>query len=327
MATETTKDGLVEFEFPDEKEAKGKVVAVETTGDTEKPVIEVVDDVPAKDRGRKPAKEAPGEVTDEELAQYSESVQKRIKQFTHGYHDQRRRAEAAEREREEAIRYAQQVAEQNKTLQGQLSQGEKIFLEQARKATEAEIAAAERDFQAAYESGDAKAISAAQKQLNAAQITLDRINNYRPPAAPVQNRENGVQIEQTAHKPVVPKPSQRDLDWQEENPWFGEDEEMTSFAMGLHEKLVNRERVDPRSDEYYERINARMRQVFPEYFGGNQSDPPPQKRAAPVVAPATRSTGPKKIKLTATQVAIAKRLNVSLEEYAKQVAALENRNG
>ena len=319
-----------EYSFPDDKEA-GKLVAVEKEADKpkaeDKPDIEVVDDTPKRDRGRKPAKEAPPEVTDEELAEYSESVQKRIKQFTRGYHDERRRAEAAEREREEAIRYAKQVSEQYNKAQEMLSQGEKVFLEQAKKATEAEITVATRAYKDAYEAGDADALAKAQQQLTSAQVALDRINSYRPPSAPVQNQEKQVYNPQPAHKPEVQKPSQRDLDWQDDNPWFGTDEEMTSFAMGVHEKLV-REGVEPSTKEYYERVNTRMRKVFPDYFGEEtQSEPPPQKRAASVVAPATRSTGPKKIRLTSTQVALAKKLGVPLEEYAKQVAKQENQNG
>lgn len=287
--------------------------------------VEIVADTPEKDRGRKPAKTKPADPTEEELAEYSEKVQKRIREFTRGYHDERRAREAAEREREEAIRYARTVAEHAKQLQQQLSQGEKLFIEQAKKATEAELAAAERDYKTAYEAGDANAIAAAQKKMTAAQVTLDRIVNYRPP---VQTTGNDVYNPQPTHNPTpqVPKPDDRSLRWQRENPWFGQDEEMTSFAMGVHEKLV-REGVDPRTEEYYERINARMRQKFPENFD-DADPPPPARRAASPVAPATRGTAsPKKIRLTQTQVALAKKLGIPLEQYARQVAALENRNG
>ena len=339
MQTKHTEDGMVEYTFPDETDGRGKYVAVE--GDPAdgkpnkepkedgKPEIEVVDDTPRRDRGRKPAKEAPSEVTDEELAEYSEAVQKRIKQFTRGYHDERRRAEAAEREREEAVRYAKQLGEQYQKAQEMLSQGEKVFLEQAKKATEADIAMATRAYKDAYENGDADALAKAQQQLTSAQVALERINSYRPPATPVQNQEKQVYNQQPAHKPDVQKPSERDLEWQDENPWFGTDPEMTSFAMGVHEKLVS-EGVQPSTKEYYERVNARMRKVFSDYFSDPESDPPPQKqekRAASPVAPATRSTGPKKIRLTSTQVALAKKLGVPLEEYAKQVAKQENQNG
>lgn len=327
-----------EYTFPDEKE-KGKLVALEgdppdgkpnkEDKDDGKPEIEVVDDTPKRDRGRKPAKEAPAEVTDEELAEYSEAVQKRIKQFTRGYHDERRRAEAAEREREEAVRYAKQVADQYQKAQEMLSQGEKVFLEQAKKATEADIAIATRAYKDAYENGDADGLAKAQQQLTSAQVALERINSYRPPAAPVQNQEKQVYNPQPAHNPEVPKPSERDFEWQDDNPWFGKDPEMTSFAMGVHEKLVS-EGINPGTKEYYARVDARMRKVFSDYFGESESDSPPpkqEKRAASPVAPATRSTGPKKIRLTSTQVALAKRLGISVEQYAKQVAELENRNG
>lgn len=343
MAIKNDAGEEFDFEFPDDEKGKGKLVAVEDkpdtkTGEEGKPRvkagddddgIEIVDDTPRRDRGRKPAKEAPQEVTEEELAQYSEAVQKRIKQFTRGYHDERRRAEAAEREREEAVRYAKQVSEQYNRAQEMLSQGEKVFLEQAKKATEAEITVATRAYKDAYENGDADALAKAQQQLTSAQVALDRINTYRPAQNPVQNQEKQVYNPQPAHKPDVPQPSRRDLAWQDDNPWFGTDEEMTSFAMGVHEKLV-REGIEPSTKEYYARVDARMRKVFSDYFeDDSETDPPPpqktEKRAASVVAPATRSTGPKKIRLTSTQVALAKRMGISLEEYAKQVAKLENR--
>lgn len=343
----------VEFEFPDpDKEQDGSEQEVEleiekssatTLGKEETPKkeekvekakkeedveIEVVDDTPPEDRNRKPSA-PPEDVSEEELENYSEKVRKRIQHFSKGYHDERRAREAALREKEEAIRLAQKLMEENKELKGSVTQSQNNLVEQAKKAAAVELVQARSKYKAAYESGDADALTAAQEELTAAKIRADKLAAYKP--KPLQEAENEVKQQQDINKPA-PKPVVDDkaVAWQQDNPWFGSDDEMTSFALGLHQKLV-KEGVDPRSDDYYERINTRMRKVFKEYFDDDIEDTPvdkkPQKKAN-VVAPATRSTAPKKIVLTQTQVALAKRLGVPLEEYAKQVALeMRKQNG
>ena len=300
----------VTFEFPDEIEAKnpregGRVV-------TPEPEIEIVDDTPAADRNRKPMTEAPVDPTDEELEAYSESAKKRIKHFTKGYHEERRAKEAALREREEAIRAAQAIAEENRKLKGSLNQGQQALLEQAKKVVANELEEVKREYKAAYESGDSDALIAAQEKMTSVKMKAERVNNFKP--APLQE-----------DKPVVQTPQPVSTDkkaeaWQRENDWFGSDDEMTSFALGLHNKLV-KSGVDPQSDEYYEKVNSRVRQVFPEKFDSEETaDAPPQRTKTNVVAPATRSTAPRKVVLTQTQVNIAKKLGVPLELYARKVA-------
>lgn len=324
MSTNTEQ---TEFEFDDLPEQNnprlgGRVVEPEAEVPAE---IEVVDDTPEADRGRKPAAEPPKDVTDEELGKYDESVQKRIKHFTKGFHDERRAKEAAQREKDEALRLAQAVLEENKRLKGSIGQNQQTMLEQAKRVSAAELADAKRKYKDAYESGDAEALVAAQEALTQATVRADKIANYRP--APVQKPENEVQIPQPAQEQApVAQPDPRAAEWQSQNPWFGQDEEMTSFALGLHTKMV-RENVDPTSDEYYARLNSRMRQVFPDAFEQEKPvDAPSQRSKASVVAPATRSTAPKKIVLTQTQVNIAKRLGVPLEQYAREVAKQMMRN-
>jgi dsDNA-specific endonuclease/ATPase MutS2 len=300
------------FRFPDEKE-KPEEIQVEVEGEAE---IEVVDDTPEKDRGRAPMKEAPAEVTDDELAQYSEGVKKRIQHFSKGYHDERRAKETALREREEAVRIAQTLVEENKKLQGSLGQGQQALLEQAKKVVANEVEQARQKYKAAYESGDADAVVAAQEELTAAKIKAERVNNFKPavakPETPVVQPEP-----QAVSAPPVDRKA---VEWQKQNTWFGADEEMTGFAIALHNKLV-KSGVDPQSDEYYRRVNARVREVFPNAF-------PSEKRQSNVVAPATRSTAPKKVVLTKSAVEIAKRLGVPLEAYAKQVAeGMRKQNG
>jgi hypothetical protein len=312
MATE-------EFKFPDEAESKKakaeEKVDFEVEGEVA-PEIEVVDDTPPEDRGRKPMVEPPKEVTDEELAKYDESVQKRIKHFTKGYHEERRAKETAEREKEEALRLAQAVLEENKKLKGSVNQNQAALLEQAKKVVSGEVEAAKRLYKEAYESGDSDKLVEAQEALTIAKIRADKVNNFKP--APLQEEETPVQI---AQQPTKAAPvDEKLLAWQDQNQWFGSNKRMTAYALGLHEDLVS-EGIPSGSDEYYRRINADIRERFSDQFGAEESvDAKPQRTKSNVVAPATRSTAPKKIVLTQTQVNLAKRLGVPLELYARKVA-------
>ena len=323
----------VEFDFPDPDKENFKLEVEgresekpEVEIEEEKPAkkaraeaddieIEVIDDTPKKDRNRK-ASDPPEDVTDEELEDYSEKVRKRLQHFSKGYHDERRAKETAFREKEEALRIAQQLVEENNKLKGTVGKNQEILLDQAKRATNAELEQAKAKYKQAYESGDSDAVLEAQDALTSAKIKADRLNNFKLP--PVQEPEKVVQQQQITQAPSA---DDKAVSWQQNNSWFGSDDEMTSFALGLHQKLV-KQGVDPRSDEYYEKINSRMRQVFPEEFSFDEPEQVEEKprKKANVVAPATRSTAPKKIVLTQTQVAIAKRLGVPLELYAQKVA-------
>ena len=187
---------------------------------------------------------------------------------------------------------------------------------QAKKTVATELENAKRKYKEAYEQGDADALVAAQEELTAAKIRVDRVNNFKPPSS--KEEKNEVQIDQEVSTPTKVRDVKAEA-WQAENQWFGVDEEMTSFALGLHQKLI-RQGVDPTSDDYYERLNSRLQQVFPDAFESAKpvdASPPPRKSN---VAPATRSSAPKKIVLTQTQVNIAKRLGVPLDLYARKVA-------
>jgi hypothetical protein len=305
-----------EFEFPDEVEVNarkgGKVIAPESDA----PEIEVVDDTPPEDRGRKPMTEPPKEVTDDELSKYDESVQKRIKHFTKGYHDERRAKESAEREREEALRFAQSLAEENKKLKGSVNQNQAALIEQAKKVVANELETAKRQYKEAYEAGDSDALVNAQEALTSAKMKADKVNNFRP--APLQVEKTDVQ---PAYQPQPAAPvDEKLLAWQDQNQWFGSNKRMTAYALGLHEDLVG-EGIPAGSEEYYKRINADMRERFADQFGADEpADAKPQRTKSNNVAPATRSTAPRKIVLTQTQVNLAKRLGVPLELYARKVA-------
>jgi hypothetical protein len=311
-----------EFIFEKDKEAheskkKGKEVEAEDTDDVE---LEIIDDTPPEDRGRK-ASAPPEDPTEDELENYSDKVRQRIKHFTKGYHDERRAKETALREREELEAFAKKVLEENQQLKGTVDKNQNTMLEQAKQTVARELEAAKRQYKEAYESGDSDAIVEAQDAIATARIRADKVANFKP--APLQQEETPVQVPQTAREQPKSQVDQRASTWAEENSWFGSDDEMTAFALGLHNKLV-KEGVDPQSDTYYEHINTRMRKVFPEEFNESEDASTeaaaPKKRASNVVAPATRSTAPKKVTLTRTQVSLAKRLGLPLEVYAQQVA-------
>jgi hypothetical protein len=303
------------FKFPDEKPAKAEEEKLEVSveGDVE---IEVVDDTPEEDRNRAPMKEPPADVTDDELASYSDSVKKRIQHFSKGYHEERRAKEAALREREEALRLAQSVIEENKKLQSNLGQGQQALLDQAKKVVAQELAQAKRLYKEAYESGDSDKLVEAQEALTSAKIKAERVNNFKPT---LQKPKPVVQPEP---QPVVQQIDPKVSAWREANPWFGDNKRMTAMALTIHQELVD-SGVDTRSDEYFNRINAEMRQVFPDAFPSEK----PVKKAS-VVAPATRNTAPRKIVLTRTQETLAKRLGLTNEQYARAVAEeMRKQNG
>jgi hypothetical protein len=310
---------LETFKFPDEIEEKKAApeelqVEVEGENDTE---VEVVDDTPEQDRGRAPMKEPPSEVTDEELEKYSESVKNRIKHFSKGYHDERRAKEAAIREKEEAIRLAQALAEQNKKLQGSVGQNQQALLEQAKRVVAAEVDKAKQKLKEAHEAFDTEGIVAAQEELAKAVNKAERVANFKPPVA--KPEQPVVQPEPTVAPP--PPVDQKARAWQEANPWFGPNRGMTAFALAVHQDLVD-EGVDTTSETYYGRINKAVRDRFPEAF------PSEKPKKSSVVAPATRSVAPKKITLTQSQVNIAKRLGLTNEQYARAVAEqMRNENG
>ena len=297
------------------KSAKGTIKA----GDLE---IEVEDDTPPEDRGRKPS-EPPQDVTDAELENYSDKVKSRIKHFSKGYHDERRAKESALREREALETYARNLVAENEKLKGSVDQSHNSLIQSAKKQVAGELAAAKAQYRQAYESGEPDAVLEAQQALNTAQIRMERVNALKPKEnRGLQQPETPVQTQVTAPQPQVERDDKAET-WRDDNPWFGDDDEMTAFALGLHNKLT-KTGVDPRSNEYYEKINSRMRTVFPDQFDDGIEDQPEstRRKSSNVVAPATRSTAPNKIRLTQSQVAIAKKLGVPLETYAKQVAEL-----
>ena len=306
-----------EFKFPDEVQVntKDEKVDFEIEGDTE---IEVVDDTPEVDRGRKPLDRPVNDPTDDELQDYSEKVRSRIKELTHARHDERRAKEALERQHNEAIRAAQALVDENKKLKDQLAQGQTGFISQAQKLAEVEVEKAKAALKAAHEAGDTEAFVEAQAKLNEAIFNQQRAKAFKPSLQKTAEPDN-VSPQQAAPTAPVQQPDPKYLAWRQKNPWFGEDDEMTSLAFGLHNKLA-KTGMTVGSDEYYSTIDKRMRQVFPDKF--ETAEQPPTKKPATVVAPSSRSTSAKKIVLTQSQVAIAKRLNLTPQQYAQAAADL-----
>ena len=313
-----------EFKFPDEIEAKKTAdveFEIEGEGDVD---IEIEDDTPAQDRGRKPLDREVEDPTDEEIESYSDKVKSRIKELTHARHDERRVKEATLREKQELERLAQQLIEENKRLKKNVYTGQEAIIAGAKSKAESELEMARRKLKEAQEAFDTDAIIAAQEAVMDAKIKVEQTKNYRP--TPLQEERFAVQPQQT--QPEKAEPDEKTLRWQAKNQWFGSQgfEEYTSYALGLHQKLVTNG-VDPRSAEYFEQIDARMKSTFPDLFGRSEDKPRSgevQRKPTTVVASVSRSTSAGKIKLTTTQVALAKKLGLTPQQYAAQVAKLEN---
>lgn len=333
-------------EMPDDLETESEETEIELEASEEKveepkketkaePELEIEeeDDTPAEDRDREPLPEnIKKELDEDNLEDYSTRVKERIAQMKKYNHDTRREKEAIERERDEAIANAKKALEENQKLRKTLSTGEEDYLKTLKEKYESDVNYAKREYREAYDSGDPEKIVEAQSNLNEAQYKLQNAMGMKPQYTALQEEENGGQLEQQRFTaPQAPKPDSKATAWQEKNTWFGRNKVMTATALGLHDELVG-EGIDPTSDQYYRRIDNTMHKLFPEHFGDAEESlegQPAQRTKKPsnVVAPATRSTGPKKIRMTKTQLALAKKLGLTPEQYAKEVLKMENANG
>ena len=298
----------------EEKEVQEQEIDIE---DKEKDFeLEIEDDTPEQDRNRQPLpKEMVQELEEDELEEYSEKVKTRLKQMKKVWHDERREKESALREQQEAVNLAQNLVEENKKLKSRLTEGEKSLIMTATREAELDMQMSERAYKEAYYSGDSDKIVEAQKKLHTASNRLERLKGYRPP---LQASENSVQNQPT--QAAAPRLDQKTDSWRKQNTWFGQDEEMTATALGLHQKLEKQyggQYIG--TDEYWNTVNKTMQRRFPEYFGDEEPEKP-QRTAATVVASASRSTAPKKIVLKQSQLALAKKLGLTPEQYAREYA-------
>lgn len=316
-----------EYKFPDEDDARAALAADAQAEDQLE--IEIEDDTPQEDRGREPMpKPIVEELEQDELDAYDDRVKERLKQMRKVWHDERRAKEAAYREQQEAVQYARRVHEENRRLKETLEKGGAEYASMLQSSATMQLEAAKRAYKEAYENGDSDKMVEAQEALQMANLRMMQAKNFRTPT--LQTAENTVQTPQEpARQPVQSQLDPRLTAWQERNPWYGTDDEMTAAALGLHEKLKKAGEVEIGSDDYYAILDKTIRRRFPEHFGEPESQAPSAPRSKPstVVAPATRSTSPKRIRLTASQVAIAKKLGLTADQYARELIRMEANNG
>jgi hypothetical protein len=294
--------------------------------------VEVVDDRPPEDR-RPPAKEAKEEEGgDEELEGYSDKVKKRINKLRYQQHEERRQRESAEKMREEAVRVAQKYADENKKYHAIIQEGEQYLVHQIRERANLALEQAKGQYRQAYEEGNTdkvveaqEAMMRAQSEFQSADYQMNQMNAERQ--RQVQQPQRFPEPQPAVQKPQPqvqepPQPTEKAAKWAQDNQWFGQEKDMTALAYGVHERLVRDEGYDPNSDEYFETIDRTMRSKFPEYFGGDDSEEASTTKSPPVVtAPSSRNNGakPRKVKLTRTQLSLAKRLGLTPEQYANQL--------
>jgi hypothetical protein len=311
----------------EEVEAKGKPV------EEDKIEIEIEDDTPVEDRGRRVSKpDFIEKVEKDELDQYSEEAKSKIDAFRKFYHDERREKEKALREQQEAVQVAKKLYEEIKQLKGRVNSSDEAAVSSFKTSAEQELAMAKKEYKEAYDAGDSEKLVEAQDKLTTAKMKIDKASSYAEninQRRALQEQENEVKIPQQTE--AAPVRDQKASAWQERNSWFGQDDEMTSLALGLHEKLVKENGLAyATTDEYYKRIDETMRRRFPENFqdekvDDDRNDEKVAARVKPstVVAPASRSTSSKKIKLNTSQLSIAKKLGLTPEQYARELLKME----
>ena len=308
---------LNKFNFPDEEPEAAE----------EEIEIEIVDDVPEEDR--KNATPMPKNIVDEidndDLEAFTGQAKERLLQMKKVMHDERRAKEEALREQQEAIRVAQQLVNENKSLKGRLSTGEQTLVNTYKENVIRELDDAKREYKDAYDSGDSERLGEAQEKLIDVKMKSQQIDQYKPEFAEetLQYEETNVQMPQ---QPQRLEPNTQA--WLDKNSWYGTDDDMSYLAMGIHRRL-EKEGVALGSAHYFSVIDKEMRQRFPEKFDDDTSDTeikPSAKKPSNVVAPATRSTSPKRVKLTPTQLGLAKKFNLTPEQYARELTKLESQN-
>lgn len=319
-----------EYRFPDEAQNE-----VKTDNLDEEFEIEIVDDTPEEDkRNATPLpKEIVDEIEQDDLEAYTGQAKERLMQMKKAMHDERRAKEAALKEQQEAVTFAQKVYQENQKLKTKLTAGEQTLVSNYKENMVRELEEAKREYKEAYDSGDSDRLVDAQEKLTEVKMKSKEIERYKPEYSEdtLQSSESDVQIQQQPQR--LDSKTQA---WLDKNSWYGVDEDMSFLAMGVHRRL-EREGVAVGSDHYYNVIDNEMRQRFPEKFGNagetkNSSETEIKtsvktSKPSTVVAPATRSTSPKRVTLTTRQQALAKKLNLTNEQYARELTRLESQNG
>lgn len=315
------------FKFPDEIENETPEVEA---SEEDKIEIEIVDDRPEEDqRNAQPLpEEIVKDIENDDLEQYSKEAKQRLLQMKKLINDERREKEQALREQQEAIRVAQSLVEETKKLRGRLTEGEKVYVSNAKEGAERQLELARIAYKEAYDSGDSDKVVDAQEKLTEAKFKVHEVESYRPQydESALQTAENEVKIPEQSQQPQ--RLDSKTQSWLDKNSWYGVDDDMSFLAMGIHRRL-ERDGVTTGSDQYWNAIDTEMKKRFPEKFAGdnNSETKDSVKKPSTVVAPATRSTSPKKIRLTQTQLALAKKFKLSPEQYALELTKLESQNG
>jgi hypothetical protein len=318
-----------EYKFPDELEEEKNAQEVDIQIEGDEVEVKIVDDTPQEDQFATPPLD---DETQQELEkadeseEYSKNVKVKFKQYKKAWHDERRAKESALREQQEALTVAERILDENKRLKSMIHTGEKELISTYQSSAEMELDKAERNYREAYDSGDSDKVLAAQKELVRAEMKLDKAKNFKPT---VQVDENRVQTTQT-NQPATQQMDPKVANWVSNNPWFVDRHKlaMRKYAEGVHEELAERYgRGYIGTDEYYGSIDKEVRKRFPEEFASTtnnvEEEKPQRTKPSTVVAPAKRSTAPKQVVLTKTQVALAKKLKLTNEQYAREMMKLE----
>jgi hypothetical protein len=307
LPEETVKEGAQEVDVP-EKKPEGEVEVKEEAPKQETETKELIEE-------EKPEEKKPAEVKEKELDEYGEGVKKRIAKLT-------KRMRESERQRDEATRYARSVVTEQKSLKERLAKLDTGYVSEMENRITSSLEAAKGRLTSARESGNITDEVDAQKEIaklgyEEARLAEMKINQQAKTKEKSElNQQSAVQQEQ----PRQPKPDARATEWASKNQWFGTDNAMTYTAFDMHRKLVEEEGYDPQSEDYYGELDRRIKLEFPHKFGNvTEQTTKPTQTVASATRNVKRGTGRKTVKLTSSQVAIAKKLNVPLEEYAKQL--------
>jgi hypothetical protein len=290
--------------------------------------IEIVDDTPEADRGRPLAPEVTANddditIADSEISRYSDDVKKRIKELSFKTHSERRAKESAAKERDEALRLANMLADENKKYRQLAGSNEQFAVNQAKNRAESDITAAKRSMKEAWEAGETDKFINEQERLQRLVNEHDRYANYQPAALP--------EPEYNIPQPK-PQPDAKVVDWANKNPWFEGgtelEKEMTGYAYAVSDVLIRDSKIDPTSDKYFDELNKRVQRRFSEYFTPSDPEPAvtgrttevaPRRQPSTVVAPVTRTAqNTRKVQLTPSQVTLARRFGLTPEQYVAQ---------
>lgn len=279
--------------------------------------VEVIDDTPPEDKNRPKRTGEPDLPDEDEVAQYGEKVKKRITKLKYEFHEERRAKEELERQQKALADYAKRIISENSALKKALQSGQSIIADQMQSRVETELEFTKRKLKEAVETGDIDKQIEAQQNLARLSVEADKVRTFRPTQVEEQEQEAE---ERYVPQVAPPQPDEKTLAWARKNTWFGRDQKMTDFARHMHDRLVVFDGVDPKTDEYWSKLDAALQERFPHLAPDveDEDNRPPQKKQ-PVVAPVKRSTTPpRKIQLSASEVAIAKRLGLTVEQYAAE---------